>query len=238
MARGFINNWHKVWSARMPPDEHQVSVLQRLICIDGFDTPLGLVEEGPWNDYVALFSTRTGIRHGDSVFEMGCGSGAFLYPLYKTGHAVSGIDYSLEMIRFARSAMPERRHVLNKVEASLCPVSPKADVVIANHVIHYFPTIDYSSIVLGIMLEKSRRVVGISGIPDADLKSESESYRRSLLRADEYEAKYRGLEILYYERQWFVKHALAKGFTARFLSHEMPGFAQNRFRYDCVMTRS
>jgi SAM-dependent methyltransferase len=234
----YVNNWHRVWSNRRSPEELQGSVLQRLVSIDGFDSPLGMMSEDHWSDYVAMFASRSGIRQGDSVFEIGCGAGAFLYPFYTAGYEVSGIDYSHELIQIARSVMPQRKQFLNSTEARSCPVSPLQDVVVANHVIHYFPSHAYSRAVLERVLQKALRVAALSGIPDVRLRDESESERRALLSSGEYDSKYRGLEILYYAQDWFVGMAQERGFVAQFFDHEMPGFAQNRFRFDCVMTRT
>jgi len=237
MNTDYINNWHRIWSNRVLQETSENNVLQQLISIDGFDSPLGLMSEGDWKEYVTLFATRSGIVNGDSIFEVGCGAGAFLYPFYKTGFKIGGIDYSRDLIQIAQTVMPEKKSVLNENEACFCPIDPKVDVVIANHVIHYFPSIEYSNTVLELMLQKSRRVVSISAIPDLNLKDESENERRGLLSSEEYEQKYKGLNILYYQREWFEKLASKHGYSIHFYDHEMPGFAQNRFRFDCVMTR-
>lgn len=237
MKSDLINNWHRIWSNRTPQKSLEENVLQQLISADGFDTPLGVMAENDWKDYVELFTNRSGIAQDDSIFEIGCGGGAFLYPFYEAGFEVGGIDYSQELIQIAQTAMPQRKNFLHAMEASSCPIFPAVNVVIANHVIHYFPSLDYSTAVLDLMLQKALRVVSISGIPNANLKEESESTRRGLLSLEEYESKYRGLDILYYQQNWFIELATKHGFVARFFDHEMPGFAQARFRYDCVLTK-
>lgn len=236
MTSGSINNWHRVWSKRSLPSVG--SIVERLIAIDGFDSPLGYMTEADWRKYLALFTQRAGIMEGDSIFEIGCGGGALLYPFFETGYTVSGIDYSRELVEIARSMMPDRAAFLNSMEASACPTEPRTEVVVANHVIHYFPSLSYASDVVDAMLRKASRVVAVSGVPIVDLRDESELERRGLLTREEYEAKYVGLEILYYDRNWFTSLAKRHGFVAQFFDHEMPGFAQNRFRFDCVMTQT
>ncbi len=237
MKADYINNWHRIWSNRTSQQAADGSMLERLISADGFDSPLGLMAENDWRAYVALFAKRTEIVKGDSIFEVGCGAGAFLYPFYEASFEIGGIDYSRELIQIAQNAMPEKKSEFNTQEASVCQIAPRADVVVANHVIHYFYSLDYSFTVLDLMLRKAIRVVSISGIPDADKKENSEKERRGLLTAEEYEPKYRGLELLYYKKEWFSEMASAHGFDVQFFPHEMPGFAQNRFRFDCVMKR-
>jgi hypothetical protein len=45
---------------------------------------------------------RLGIRSGDTVYELGCGAGAFLYPLWQRGVKVGGLDYSSSLLDAAR----------------------------------------------------------------------------------------------------------------------------------------
>ena len=225
-----------MWSGRKRPS--QGTTLERLIALDCFDSPLGYMTEADWRAYQATFAKRAGIASGDSIFEVGCGGGAFLYPFYEQGHVVSGIDYSDDLIGIARSSMPERRDFLNAMEAASYPAEPLTDVVIANHVIHYFGSLEYAEGVITTMLKKAKMAAAVSGVPNVELKADSERERRGLLTPAEYEAKYRDLEILYYDKKWFTTIATQNGFAAEFLDHQMPGFAQNRFRFDCVMTRT
>jgi ubiquinone/menaquinone biosynthesis C-methylase UbiE len=232
----YVNNWHRVWSQRKPAPEQAVNALQQLIALDGFDSPLGAMSENDWKTYVDVFAKRCGLSAGDSIFEVGCGSGAFLFPFHQQGHAVGGIDYSEELILVAQSYMPERRGEFSVLEAKEFSELP-VDVVVANHVIHYFSSLTDAETVVSKMLRKAVKSVCVSGVPDVALRVESERERRGILMPDEYEAKYAGLEILYYDRKFFIELAKAYSFNVRFFDHGMPGFAQNRFRFDCLMTR-
>jgi SAM-dependent methyltransferase len=230
------NNWHSVWSKRVLP-ESSGTVLEKLIAMDGFDTPLGVMEEADWRNYVTRFAERSGITPADSIFEVGCGSGAFLYPFYEMGQKVSGIDFSTELVKVARSVMPLAASALEATEASVIDPAQKFDVVIANHVIHYFPGMEYAAGVLDAMFRKASKCVSVSGIPDQSLRADSESFRKGMLSDDEYEKKYAGLPILYFQKDWFQQLAEANSFSCAFFEHQMPGFAQNQFRFDCVMKR-
>lgn len=232
----YVNKWHQVWSRRKSTPGLPANVLQQLIELDGFDTPLGAMSENDWRTYVAVFAERCNLAMGDSIFEVGCGSGAFLFPFYQQGHPIGGIDYSEELIRVAKSFMPERQAEFSVMEAKEFSELP-VDVVVANHVIHYFSSLSDAETVVSKMLCKAVKSVYVSGVPDAALCIESERERRGLLSPDEYEAKYEGLEILYYDREFFAELAKAYSYNVRYFDHGMPGFAQNQFRFDCLMTR-
>ena len=173
----------------------------------------------------------------ETIFEVGCGAGAFLYPFYEAGHHVSGIDYSTELINIAKGAMPVIMDSLVEMEAISIKTEPQYDVIFANHVIHYFPSLNYLSDVMNTIFKKVKRIIVISGIPNALMKDESEKMRKGLLTDKEYELKYKGLEILYFDKGWFEVIAEKAGFSVEFFKHEMPGFAQNQYRFDCVFVK-
>lgn len=219
------------------PENGSGTVLEKLIYADGFDLPLGLMREKDWRDYVKLLAKRIQTAKEESIFEVGCGAGAFLYSFYEAGHQVSGIDYSKELVNIALEAMPLAKESLQVMEATFCKVEPPYDVIFANHVIHYFPSLDYVLDVMNIIFLKAKRVIAISGIPNAAMKNESEKMRKGLLTDEEYELKYNGLEILYFDKGWFEVIAEKAGFSVEFFKHEMPGFAQNQYRFDCVFVK-
>jgi SAM-dependent methyltransferase len=237
MEDKYINNWHRVWSKRSVTESGSGTVLEKLISADGFDSPLGLMEENDWRDYVSLLAKRIQIVKDESIFEVGCGAGAFLYPFYQVGHQVSGIDYSKELVNIALESMPLDKESLQVMEATSCNAEPPYDVIFANHVIHYFPSLDYVSDVMNIIFKKVKRIIAISGIPNTSMKDESEKMRKGLLTDKEYELKYKGLEILYFDKGWFEVIAEKAGFSVEFFKHEMPGFAQNQYRFDCVFVK-
>ena len=102
-----MNKWQEIWQKR-ELDPNRESTQTRLLTADGFDT-LGGVGESVWQDYVHKIVTRLRLTPESSVFEVGCGSGAFLYPLYMAGYSVAGIDYAGNLVKIAQEAMPGSR---------------------------------------------------------------------------------------------------------------------------------
>ena len=76
------------------------------------------------------------ISAGDSIFEVGCGAGAFLYPFYQMGHRVAGIDYAQNLVHLAATVMPAAEIRLG--EATALPTQQSYDVVVSNGVFLYF----------------------------------------------------------------------------------------------------
>ena len=93
-----MNSWKKIWNNR--EIEHGDETLLSLIRLDGFDEGAGKISQVHWIEYVNWIRYKLDINETDSIFEVGCGGGAFIYPFYKMGHKVAGIDYSSNMIKF------------------------------------------------------------------------------------------------------------------------------------------
>ncbi len=61
------------------------------------------------SDYAQSFIELAGLRDGESVFDMGCGSGALALPLARAGHEVLAADFSQGMLnRLIESAAAEK----------------------------------------------------------------------------------------------------------------------------------
>ncbi|MCX2574028.1 class I SAM-dependent methyltransferase [Pedobacter sandarakinus] len=227
--------WNEIWSKRQFLQEEGETTLESLIRMDGFDTPLGKLSEQDFRNYASHVIKTLDLTPNETVFEIGCGSGAFIYILYENGFDVSGIDFALPLIEIAKQKMPACAAKLQWCEAiDLKEIN--ADVIIANHVFHYFPNLEYVSAVLGTILKSGGRVL-ITAMADITFKTESEAFRRGMLTAQEYEKKYDGLDILYFSKPWILNEVqkLAPNRKVYFLPHKMPKFSQNEYRFDCLI---
>ena len=232
------NNWEDIWNNRKITVEQELSILETLIKNDGFDTPFGFMKEKDWRDYVDSISHTLNINNKDTIFEVGCCAGAFLFPFYERNIFVSGIDISSSLISVAKKYLHTNAKFLTNKEAINVDSTEKFDFLFANHVFHYFPNLEYANKVLETMLAKSNKAVIITGIPDFEKKSESENFRKGALSEKEYNEKYDGLSILYFYKKWFQDIALLHNYNCYFNDHNMPGFVQNKFRFDCTLKRN
>jgi hypothetical protein len=112
------------------------------------------------------------------------------------------------------------------------------DYVLANSVFHYFPDLDYAETVVRRMIAAAKRAVAILEVPDMASRDAAEAARRGFLGPQEYEARYAGLEHCYYPRQWFLDIAAKHGLFARTFGQNIPGYAQNPFRFNCILSYS
>ena len=230
------NNWLTIWNKRtLGRDE--TPDLDALIRLDGFDVGAGYVTAQDWRTSVARVSDLLHIQDGDSVFEFGCGSGAFLYALIEQRviSEVGGADYSAPLIEVARRSLPDNDFFCT--EAKDVPCKPQYDHCITHGMFHYFDTA-YAELVLKRMLCKARHTVAILEVPDAASREASERIRRDRLTPEEYNRKYAGLPHNYYEREWFEKQAVKLGLNCEFIENQIPNYAQKDFRFGCIMRKS
>ena len=226
-------NWHEVWSRRS--HGAATDVLQSLVEMDGFDGGAGKISADDWRSYGHVVADRLGVGPGKSVFEVGCGSGAFLYVMHELGAAVGGLDYATNLLETARRFLPDGRFVHGN--AAELPVAPPFDFVIANSVFHYFPDEGYAAKVLGRMLEKAQVGVAVLDVPDAATRDEAERVRSAGLSAKEYEQKYAGLHHRYYPRAWFAEQAARHGWKCHQAGQQIANYPQSAFRFNSFFSR-
>ena len=216
-----LANWRRIWQNRGRDDERTPS-LETVMEIDGF----GATDAAAWVAGVERIRERLGAQTDDTIFDVGCGAGAFLYPLvHRFGHRVGGIDYSESLIEIARRAMPGMPFRIE--EASALDVEERYDIVVAHSTFQYFPSFDYAQTVLRRMLAKSRKVVAVLDVNDAERQVEMESIRRGLLPEGEYERRYRGLDHLYFRRDWFEQFARVEIFEQDIPTYDSKGLRFN-----------
>ncbi len=222
--------WKDVWAARQL-DPARPSVLSRLLAADGMDTGFGSVEEDSWRRYVLKTAALLGIGPQSSVFEVGCGAGAWLHELDRLGCQIAGLDASPALIGYAREHMPRGDWHLG--DASTLAPQPACDFAVASGVFLYFPSLEYAGTVLERMTRKARVAVAILDVPDLATRDAALAERRRIAGENEYRRRYAGLDHLYFARSWF-QSALESLGAARIeiRDQQIEGYANSRFRFN------
>jgi SAM-dependent methyltransferase len=226
--------WRSVWQAHGvgDPTAEQGPALSRLLAADGYNTGFGSLTEASWLAFVRNTCDLLSLKPGDSVFEVGCGAGAFLLQPYLDGIEVGGLDYSGALIGLAKTAMPDGNFEVN--EAAALHVEPAVDVVMSCGVFLYFDSLDYAKDVIERMTRKATRAVGIFDIPDAETAGEALAVRQATLGgADAYAERYAGLDHLAYDRSWIVAALESAGLTdVQIASQNIDGYENSRYRFN------
>lgn len=234
--------WKDIWVSRTPLNwENDKSlyadlndqILYSLIRTDGFDSGTGSVFLDSWKSYVDWVTMILQVGDNDSIYEVGCGTGALLFPFYINGHQVGGLDYSSLLINNAGKLMENMDFEVN--EAQNLSTEKKYDFVLANSVFFYFPDYAYAENVLNKMVEKAIKRVLIMDVPDLKLKDECEKVRSSAYPPGEYEKKYNGLSHLYFDRDWFVNYGMKNQLTVKLYDQKISNYDNSRFRFNCMI---
>jgi trans-aconitate methyltransferase len=230
-------NWQEIWNKRIIHglDQSNNISLQDLIFADGFDTGAGKINSEDWEQYIRVISKKIDLAPRDSIFEIGCGSGAFLFLWYKEGHVVGGIDYSENLVSLAQHVMKEMNFRVS--EAIKVDTDEKFDIVLSNGVFHYFRDYTYAQEVMERMIMKARKAVAILEIPDLARKEASEGARRAALPEGEYDKQYKDLKHLYYDREWFTQFSDESGYKIEIFNQNIKEYGNSQFRFNVVIKK-
>jgi hypothetical protein len=103
------------------------------------------------------------IGPGTRVFEVDCGEGDFLFPLYSNGYVVGGTDGDPTAIERALEAMPEGLFTVG-VASALDPAMPW-DVVVCRS-FSGAPDVDYMRGLLARMFAKATHAIALLDVPE------------------------------------------------------------------------
>lgn len=227
------SKWQQIWNQREVGSQQHFS-LNQLIQLDGFDGGAGRVEEADWLVHCQRVLDCLDIRDGESIYEVGCGSGAFLLGLARQRKlaAIGGLDFSQPLIDVASKVFTAGDFQCG--EAQQLSGEKDYDYVISHGVFHYFSE-SYAENVLTAMLRKARKAICVLDVPDLALKEQAEAIRREHLTEAEYNKKYQGLLHTYYSKSWFREFGLRHQLEAQILDGMMPNYAQRPYRFGCVI---
>lgn len=224
--------WKQVWDARRL-DPSRGSTLSQLLAADGFDTGFaGDLQAPAWTAFVRHWARTLGLKPGDSVHEVGCGAGAFLYELARAGLAVTGSDQSATLVAIARDALPNG--TFEVAPACDLDITARADAVVSCGMFPYLASLDYAATVITRMTAKARRAVAILDIPDQAKQAAALKYRIASAGGETaYADRYEGLDHLHYPRSWIARSLQEAGLTdIQIADQSLPGYGNASFRFN------
>lgn len=124
------------------------------------------ITESAWYDFIERVAETLDIGPGTRVFEVGCGSGAFLRPFAENGYEVGGLERSAELVALARQAMPTGSWTVG--EPSDLDPGPPWDVVTTFGLFDSFPDLNYARGVLARMAAKATHAIAVLDVLDVD----------------------------------------------------------------------
>lgn len=235
------NNWKGLWAGRSADEAVLHSGDARQIFLElkrsnGFDVVEGGIPyESLLNQYRQMkqrlsrpLPEGTGLQ---SVYEVGCGSGANLFLFENDGLCTGGIDYSPKLASCAKLVL--RTADIRCDEASQLPESPQYDAVISLGVFSYFLDEAYAEIVLEKMASKASYAIGILDIPDVAKREDYYAYRKRLI--PDFETRYQGLPRQFYSKSFFETFAHKHNMDVEIYPMTMENYWNSKFNFDCYL---
>jgi trans-aconitate methyltransferase len=228
-----MNKWKQIWNRRRVDDAG--GIIETLLKADGYDSAFGAMKTDAFMGFIDTIERELAVQPSDSVFEVGCGAGAVLYPFFTRGHRVGGIDYSAPLIAKAAELMPDMEFTVDEA----IRVDPDApfDLMLSCGAFIYFENFEYAEAVLRRMLQRATRAVGVFDVSDLALKPEAEKFRQNGMGAEAYAAAYDGLPHLYYPASFFETIASAAGCRLRIFPQAIDGYRNSAFRYNVILLK-
>lgn len=227
-----MENWKKIWNKNKRVEK---IILETLIKADGFDSGAGSFSVDNWSEYLQLFFKKLDIKNGQSVFDVGCGSGAFIYPLFIQNHKVGGVDYSSVLINLANTIMKNSSFEID--EAINIDINEKYDLVISHSVFHYFKNLEYAKNTIEKMFNKSNSKIAILDINDKSKEDMYHKIRMTGMSKDKYIEKYKGLEHMFYETSWFKNIADELECKIDIFDQSYDRYANSALRFNVIMEK-
>lgn len=221
-----MNKWQEIWNKQ---ERVNNAVLDCLLKADGFDCGAGKFNAKDWMQYV----TKIDINPSDSIFEVGCGSGAFLFALKLKGYGseLNGLDYSDSLIDLASMFFNNKSFKCD--EAINVDIKHTFDVVMSHSVFLYFENLDYAKEVLIKMIKKSTKKIVILDIPDKS----KEKYYYAVRMKNTDSKKYEGLNHMLYDKNWFSDIALQFNLKCNIFDQNFLKYGNSKIRFNVVMTK-
>lgn len=214
-----ILNWKDIWNRK--PIKNNLT-LNSLISLDGFENN-SEITLNDWINYVQYIKEKIGIKEKDWVLELGCGSGAFLYPLYEWGINVSGCDYSKSLISNIKNIIPGNFTICSMEDFIVDRVY---DHIISNSAFQYFKDfIEVESIICKYLpfVKSTMSILDLNDIDKKDLYLET--------RGNIYP------EHLFYSKEWWKNLANTYNLSIEIEDQIIPNYSNTPFRFNVFLRK-
>ncbi len=227
-----MNSWQRIWNKN---ERVEKIILEMLIKADGFDSPTGNFEVDDWLEYTKSLYDKLEIQNDDTIYDIGCGSGAFVYPLYLQDHHIGGLDYSSVLIELANTVM--KNSDFTTKEALQVDTEAQYDVVLSHSVFFYFQDLEYAKKVILKMLQKATKKIAIFDINDVEKEDIYHQSRMQTMSKEAYKEKYRGLDHLFYSKEFFRKIAKENDLKIVIWDQSFERYNNSQFRFNVIMEK-
>lgn len=238
-------SWEEIWNHKVCNTDIMTfskdRVLSELLKINGFDSKSGVFDLEKYLIFIKKLCKKIGIIDIKSIFEVGCGSGAFLFALLNIRGGgdimkLGGIDYSKSLIEYSKMVFNGYKDNFSFQKANELGVDDRYDLICSFSVFHYFQDLFYARDVLEKMILKAVKRVLILDVLDINKKAEDIALKKKLYGKD-YEKMYGALPHLYYSKDFFLQVAQEFGLSCEIWDQEIEGYQNSDFRFNVLINK-
>ena len=227
--------WLKVWKQKSNlPFSNKYKVLLEM---NGWDTGVSSFSINDWKKFINSIIRKFKINNKNNIFEIGCGSGAFLLPFYKKNINCFGTDYSTKFINNCRKLM--KKGVFIKSEANNLKKFRKYnfDFIFIHSVFQYFDNITYARQVMNQLknISKKHTFIFILDIPNLKKKNIWKKDIIRLIGEDEFKKKYSKLKHQFYSISFFEKFCKQNDFIMYKFSNLKLKKQSSKYRFNIMI---
>ena len=183
--------------------------------LNGHYDGAGKIPISSWKKYGKKLKQKFNIDSKQNLYEVGCGSGAFLY-LFKDLKKIGGCDFSGNLIRYCRKFLPNHSKNILEKKSEEISISPKYDFVVSHGLLHYLNNISAKKTIIKMIKKSSNKII-LLDIPEKKFKKKYLLLRKKALGETIYNNKYKNLNHNYYTKSFFSKIAKKEGCSYFFL---------------------
>lgn len=234
-----MSNWHNIWNNRRPEEAklnsgNEEEVFMELKRLTGNDTMKngGVSYENFMKQYDRLKKMLMRKENVKSFFEVGCGSGPYLFKLERDGYEIGGMDYAGNLVAVAEKVLKSPKELYCE-EAVNLRINIEYDSVFSTSAFEYFESDEYALSVLKKMLEKSKYSIGVLDVHDFEKKEKYIEYRRKKMK--DYDELYKGLQKKFFTKDFFEDFASGNNLEIRIEKSCLDGYWNQEFVFDVYM---
>ena len=229
--------WKKVWEQRIKNSNIKLSDLnlKNSMILNGHYDGAGKIPISSWKKYGKKLKQKFNIDSKQNLYEVGCGSGAFLY-LFKDLKKIGGCDFSGNLIRYCRKFLPNHSKNILEKKSEEISISPKYDFVVSHGLLHYLSNISAKKTIIKMIKKSSNKII-LLDIPEKKFKKKYLLLRKKALGETIYNNKYKNLNHNYYTKSFFSKIAKKEGCSYFFFKSDIEKHKQGKYRFNVCFSK-
>ena len=208
-----------------------------LLRLNGHYSPTSNIKIKDWNKYINFFIKKYKICNKDNVLEIGCGAGAFLFPLYKKKINCFGADFSRELIRHCKKFLVSKNFYVRDAINLTVFKKRKYSFIFANSLFQYFPTQFYAKKVLDQIfnLTDEKTKIFLLDIPD---KKKYNNWKLSVIKKigqKDFSIKYKNTKHRFYDKNFFFDYCNKNKYKIKISKQNLIKKENSKFRFNVLM---